>query len=278
MDKQLIILLAEIDALWAPIRGEWPSPGPNAILERREDFSKLGLPIPRGGGDAADRKRFEREIDRLEKSGRVIFHRTNGRRTHYRLSDMADWQLRRQATGSDYPEMHTAMIALQALEDAGYTNRGMVSEWGLAIAPGDDGLSDEAKMAALRVEDILLAALTRGLVRSWSSGYGANVYHLSDEGREFLKHPAEPEVDWPEYCGESFEHYFSAREEGKVSRHLWKPTHTNNVCIPLNEGDWPGEEDRCGIPAIFDRYNEVRTPEAMAAAIAEGMQHAKSTD
>ena len=62
MQKSLITLLAEVDALFEPIR-DWSSP-PNviAILERRDDYYRLGLPCPRGGGDAGERQKFSRQI------------------------------------------------------------------------------------------------------------------------------------------------------------------------------------------------------------------------
>ena len=54
----LIDLLAETDALWAPIRDWRDNHRVVAIAERREQFRRAGLPI-RVGGNTAERKQWE---------------------------------------------------------------------------------------------------------------------------------------------------------------------------------------------------------------------------
>ena len=122
MKNLQINLLAETDATFEPTR-DWSNP-PNvvAIIERRGDFHRFGLPIPKGGCSSTARTRFADQMGGVERSGRVIFHRTNGTRTHWRLSDAGDWRLRSLATGWRFADVVTAMLALQELSDCGCTN------------------------------------------------------------------------------------------------------------------------------------------------------------
>ena len=90
----LIQLLAESDTLWRPTR-EWEDNSRAvAIMERRQQFLKYGMPFQHGGGDDAARKSAERLATELEKLPDVIFRRRKGKRVFWKLSDAGDWKMR----------------------------------------------------------------------------------------------------------------------------------------------------------------------------------------
>ena len=274
---ELLTLLAETDALFSPLRGgrkKWRPQVMGEIVNRREDFHRIGLPIPRSdGGDGGERKERSRNFDRLEKTGLVVFHRTRGRRSHWKLSDTADWALRRQAGWYDYPEMLTAMLAINALTDFGlvaYHN--CVMEQFLALPPDKYTQTHKAKLACVQVEEVLYPALVRDWVCSVLSVRGVITYYLTDAGKQFLNNPVEPSIDWPEYSSEDFDCYTDTLFAAEANLKTIKPAHENHIYIPIGEGDWPDPADRRNLPAILTRTGRVRKPGDMARLILKSME------
>ncbi len=181
MQKLLINLLAETDAIFSPIRDWSNSSRITAVMDLRRDFHLRGLPVPKAAG--GDRKRLERERDRLEKTGLVRFHRINGRRAFWKLSDSTDWFLRRLCMLSDFTEAVTVMVAVDSLTDMHHTNGEIVPDWSLALAPNENRQTAKARDKVARVAELALPALCRGWLTSWSDYRGANGYRIPDARR-----------------------------------------------------------------------------------------------
>ena len=274
MQTQLISLLAETDSVFEPTRS-WSNPSQiSAVMDRRKDFHRRGLSLPRHG-DGSDHKRVERERDKLEKTKLVVFHRTNGRRSHWKLSNSTDWFLRRLATWSDFSEAVTILVAVDSLTDDHHTNGRHVADWALALQPGDDGQSVEACDKVAHVGELALPALCRGWLSSWSDIRGANGYAITNAGKAFLASPKAPDLDWPDYSSRSNDIYLEALSAARKNLAATKPIAGEALAIPLSCGDWPGDETRLGQPAIFDSAGKVRSPGDMARAILRSLETAK---
>lgn len=266
-----IELLAQTDALFHPGRyGLGCDKHVVGIYEIREVFCEHGF-LYRAGGSEQKRKEGENSADELEKSGAVIFRRYRGRRTRWKLSDSEDWRLRRSCTWSDYEPMLVLMYAVQAHESAGYGNEGFVPEWTLS---GVTDSTDDTKANYLNsfLEEIASAGLCRNLIESKSDGHGAVGYRLSDTGREFLRNPAPPAIDWPEYVQSLNDFYFHALDEARESLKSVVSAYTNHVCSRLSRGTWPEDSKAAKIPAVFvkDGKNyKVRTIQDMRRKISK---------
>jgi len=269
VESQLIELLGETDALFAPIR-DWSNPAAvTAILEMRSDFRRRGLPIPRAGGSAESRKRIERLFDQIEQSRLAIFRRTNGRRTHWRLADVVDWQLRHRCGQSGFDEAMTVLLIVDELTRRGHTNGGYVPDWSIALSRGDGGRSAKSRDWVAYAGELALPALVRNWLVSWSDLDGACGYRLTNEGRAFLAEPQPPITTiWPNYNVDAHDAYFAALDDALAELKTMKPKHENAVAIPLSAGDWPSAASRAGIPAVFDRRGEVRSPQQWLRALA----------
>ena len=82
---QITPVLGQSDALFSPQRGRVANRIEAAIQEQRNRFAIIGMPIPKVIGNEAEQKQRERELDKIEQTGFVIFHRSLGRRTRWRL-------------------------------------------------------------------------------------------------------------------------------------------------------------------------------------------------
>ena len=269
IEKILIGILAESDVIHEPIRNWADLQQVSAIAELRRDFRQFGLPLARLGLDSVARKKVEQLRDLLEKSGAAIFHRTLGRRSHWRLSDATDWRIRSIATGWRFSDCLTALLALRELTDCGCTNGKHVGDWHLADAT--------VKKNADRIHDvasILVPAAVRGWVSNWSDGQGRTGYRLTSAGRKFLDQPIKPpvETDFEPAMGRT---YLKAFDSAFKTLARLKPRHESCVPIPLPAGDWPDSACRKHIPAIFDSRGNVRSPAAMVAAIAKSRESSK---
>ncbi len=270
MQERLIELLAETDALFEPIRSWKNLSNVAAVMERRADFHRHGLPVPRGGGDANERKRFEDQLSLVEETGQVVFHRISGRRTHWKLADATDWELRRLATWYDFPEVLTVMLAVRALTDAGYTNTGLVPDWSLGLAPSAATQSAKAREAVGNLARVAMAGLVRGWLAAWSDGQGANGYAISDAGRAILADPTLPTIEWPEYDVKANDSYLASLNDAETAL-AGKSSRSNHAAIPLSCGNWPKESSRKDLVSIYTRQGKVRTAAGMLRAIAKTM-------
>ena len=268
IEKILIELLAQSDAIFEPIRDWQNTKRVLACLELRDDFHRFGLPLPKLGLDFGERKRVEQLRDRLEKLGAVIFHRTLGRRTHWKLVDKTDWRLRGIATGYGFRDCLTAMLLLQALTDAGCVNGRYVGDWHIAGVTASDKTADRIHTVA----SVLVPAMVRGWVSNWSDGDGRTGYRLTSAGREFLDQPLKQPVEAP-FEAAMGNLYLASFDSAFKNLATLKPRHESAIPIPLSAGDWPGPAD--GIPSLFTSTGEVRRAGDMVRAIIESMKAAK---
>jgi hypothetical protein len=264
---QLIEHLAQVDSLFAPLRGPWDANRAAAIVERRDDYFQQGLPLPPSSSDAAERKANERRWDAMEGEGLVVFARRGGRRAAWRLSDAAEWRLRRFVTVSDWPELLTLMMAIKAHTDSGYVNAGYVPDWRIAFGPHGDDWTAKERGFIVNVEWLASPGLCRGWLTSWSDGCGSVGYALTDAGLAVLANPIPPKVEWPEYCSEANQSYETAFGASLAALRNSKRITTGHCAIPLSAGDWPDDGEAARIPGIFTKAGNVRTVKNMAAAI-----------
>ena len=178
MQSTLIHLLAQTDAAFEEIRDWSNQDNLTAIHERQKAFRSVGIPVPKGGGSPTERTRHANKMNALERSEHVHFHRTNGTRSHWRLTDKADWNIRRLCCWSDYDAALTLMLAIDALTASGHTNGGLVPDWSLALQPGDVGQSPRARKTVAYISSLIVPALVRDWVRSWGCVRGAVGYRL----------------------------------------------------------------------------------------------------
>ena len=269
IEKILIGILAESDVIHEPIRDWTGTRRVAAIAELRADFRQFGLPLARLGLDSVARKKVEQLRDLLEKSGAAIFHRTLGRRSHWRLSDATDWRIRSIATGYGYFDCLAGLLALRELTDCGCTNGKHVGDWHIA-----GGVTAPSKNAD-RIHDvasILAPAMARGWATNWSDIQGRNGYRLTASGRAFLDQPIKPPVEttFEPAMGKA---YLAAFDSAFKNLARLKPRHESCVPIPLPAGDWSTRPK--GIPAVFDSQGKIRSPGDMARAILRSLETAK---
>ena len=275
MQSLLINLLAETDSLFEPIRSWSNLDRITKIMDLRRDFHSRGLAVPKTSADSSTRKQIERQRNAIERSGLVRFHRTTGRRTHWKLSDQADWHYRRLCCGSDFSEAVTVLLAVDSLSDNHHANGRHVPDWAVALEPGDTGQSAEARDKVAHVGELALPALARGWLTSWSDIHGANGFRITGAGRKFLASPTAPNINWPDYSSEANDMYLAALTASRKNREAIKPTTGGPIPIPLSAGDWPEQKTRLGQPSVFDRSGKVRKPGDMARAILKALEAAK---
>ena len=209
------------------------------------------------------------ELDEIDTIGLVGFHRQAGKRTHWKLSDAADWKLRRLATLADFPELLTLMLAIREHTDAGYHNGGCVADWGLACgsAHGDQWTNKER---ALIVEVACIAApgLCRGWLESWSDHDGAVGYSLTDTGRRLSRRSGAADNRVAGILQrDARDLYAAALTAARESLKDAKPARPGHCAIPLSAGDWAEESEAAPIPAIFNKAGWVRHPGHMLRTI-----------
>lgn len=247
---QLIDLLAETDALWTPVRDWSNNHAVVAVEERREQYQRNGLPISNGGGTAAERKQWERELDGIEVSGTVLIARERGRRAFWRLGNATDWRLRNLVGLPGRAEMLRAMQALAGHEDA-------EQERGVNLVPetwltGPDGWGTKAGGRLLvALEEMFLPALVRGWVTAWSDCEGRVAYQTTEAGRAFLAAPGDEAAALPEFDGDAADTYLVALTAARNALAAAKPAKENALTIPLSVGLWPGEL-AAKIPPLFN--------------------------
>jgi DNA-binding transcriptional ArsR family regulator len=265
-DIQILIkILAETDATFEPVRDETNSRHLAGIWDRRKKYFARGLPIGIGGTEL-ERKQFERHLDALERGGAVKCSRENGRRGFWKLADETEWPVRRLATGSDLPELLVLLLAVQAHQDAGFTNQEFVPEWSLAF--GSRVPSGETYVGGiLHVQDVAAPGLCRGFLTSCGDFHTHTGYHITTAGRDFLDNPQIP-GEWPEWEKCWADSYFGALS---TARESVKTITGRDNCLTtrLGCGSWPGDEDRPPIPSVLLRSGKVRSAPSMLRAIAK---------
>jgi hypothetical protein len=265
---QLVELLAGTDAIFAPIRCWEPNSHVCAVLERRELFQRLGLPY-RGGGTAAERKEAERIADAIEATGNIAFFRQRGKRTHWRLTDIGDWRMRRLVGSHGVGAMIATMLAVSAHEHRLQTSNGIPEKWliGLEYEAHDAG----RRMA--RLAETLLPALARGFVESHGDCDGRVGYALTPTGRELLNDFAAgrdaipDDRDLPDYDQAAGDFYEECLDTACAELRTATPSRENSVAIPLSCGCWPDDAERAAIPPVFTKGGVVRSLGAMKAAV-----------
>lgn len=245
LNDDLIRLLAATDALWWPCRS--PDQRAHGVRhERRREYRRYGLPIRTAhSGDAAARKSQERWLARLEQTGVIQVGRQRGKRTHWRLSDNADWAFRSLAGQYGFWQMVACMMCLDAHERRCRVvpadkpvNRH--AEYQLVGCEPRDEPSAETNRRCGDLAEMLLPALVRGWVTSASDMRGTTAYSLTTAGVAVVRNPEayDPDrTDWPDYdpahdatYDEAFASTLDELERGKAT-----PGH---VFIFLSAGCW----------------------------------------
>lgn len=259
--SELLDLLAEVDALFEPIR-DWSSTRRNAaIIKARRQFHERGIPFRTAGGTGSERTAATRAADELEATKLVVFSRRRGRRTTWKLSEAEDWRLR---WWTHQAEVHEMALALFAVDVVSATLEG-------AICPeirltGGRGWDGEPSEQLLGIEELLLPALVRDFVVSHSDHHGRVGYSLTDSGRKFL-------AGWKGETGALDETYHRRAAKAAHSRYceslasaraeLLERAHheavSNHIAIALSAGMWPADDvgtvvdivDDNGLPRRF---------------------------
>lgn len=195
-DSIAIDLLAWQDAVFAPVRGEFPPEsnlGPVAVGFRL-NFEAAGIPYRPRSKDPTEQRADQRAIDALAEAGAAIVYRgRSGRATAVRLLEPAE-EAARFVCG--LPGVDDSLLAMQEIanceaEGLAVECRGMrlVSESTIeGVAYG----APEARERFATLRDFLFPALARGWVESHSTVAGHVFYGLTDAGRSILAQRAAP--------------------------------------------------------------------------------------
>jgi hypothetical protein len=261
----LIELHAQTFELFAPIR-DWSN---NAhvvgIMERREVFHSKGLPIRQGGSDS-ERKIGERWHDQLKASGAVSFALSAGKRTHWKLNDLPDWQITSLVGSYGIGPMLVAMRPIRTHQNAPHEPGNFVPETWLM---GLDYDAAEAGQRLADLEEVLAPALRRDWVTSKSDIEGRVAYQITDAGRQVLDNtdrlPADE--DLPAYDRAAGELYEVAIRSARAELKTAKPSTPSHCVIPLSAGCWPEDDERAPVPPVFTKAGKVRSAAAMTRAI-----------
>lgn len=258
IDSSLVRILAETDELFFPVR-DWDQPrNVSGIYERRQEFLQAGLPHA-AGGTGAERIAAHRAADTLEQSGFVVFHRTNGKRSHVRLLPEKYWELRFWSLLPGERELSFVVAGIQANVARGcvYANTTFVPEWALI------GQYERVTKAAKQRVVALMEAATPGLVFGWldsdSTVDGAVYYRVTDAGEQHFTNWSGPTFTPPAYdpklAEETAEQYIVACREARLTLARLKGQ-PNNLAVSLNCGLDPDPDTAC--EPIIDRRGKFR--------------------
>ncbi len=236
-------LLGRVDAVFWPFAGSGDGRNVAGTMGRRQSWlSGAGLPS-RASGDATARKNAEQLWVRLESSGLVVVARSNGRRTHARLTRDGEAMIRTLCgTGTvatNWP--HFARLVA------------MFSEMGRASLPESytancepwQGTDEQGRrLTEQRIQ--LLPFLTADLLWAWHDFRGGNWFSLQPAGRAAFDAgcPERPPRDW-EFDQAVADQYDDAfRRETKRLRNA-SPANPNNLYPPFSAGlGWGNLEQR----------------------------------
>jgi hypothetical protein len=201
-----------------------------------------------------------------------MFLRRRGKRFGWRLTNAVDWKIRHLLGLRGWSEMMTGLVALREHHDIG-TDR--IPETWLCGADGW-GTSDGAGLR-VALEAMLMPALVRGLVTSWSDLRGRVSYRLSAAGREYLDSPTLPPVALPAYDEAAADLYDEAVESARLELAAATPTRENVSVVPASCGLWPSDADRAPIPYCLTTRGEPRTLPKMIEAILQNVAEQEKT-
>ena len=236
-DRAMLLgVLADVDALFEPIRS-WSirNPANAAIAERREDFRRLGIQS-QGGGAMATRQSHSRTLVDLEARGLVLITRHN-RSPYLRLTEAAEDHLRAIAGLPLAIDSLRLIRLIVKLTDAGVTNTGFVCE--TAILGRD---YDKLKSPDLvRLENNMIPLLARDLLRSASDSAGRVGYLVTPRGRLFAKQrrrkdQASLDLGYDDAAARLYDQLMA---NARAERCMWIPENSHEVAIPLSGGMWP---------------------------------------
>ncbi len=261
----LIGLLAKTDAMFSPLRARFTLQRWAEIGWRRRQFRRLGL--PGSGGAGQERLQAHRLYRRLARAGLVEI-RGGGRAFGVRLSDQADWWLRRLATWHDQPQTLLLVGLVRWHELAGGSNAGFISEVHLAVAKPVESLTEEQALLVLQVEEIARPALVRGWLLSRSDHHCAAGYQATPAGRAALSCPPKLPAAMPKYSSEANDEYLAALDQAAAELAEARPqAHRHDVPVCLSCGLWPPRDPT--LPALFNSRGRLRTGKELAAFVSK---------
>ncbi len=192
----LIQILAKTDALWSPYRGRESSP--RCTLEAlRQRYPTRGVHwVPPKGIQAAERKAFQREIDKVVGEGLVVVHAPAGKQikhTQVTLTERGETIARLLAALPILPDTLPWLDRLCALQNhpkaIGKTPGGKyVSE---AVVIGIDVFCCPMSSIFWNLEEIMRPMLISQLVASSDDGEGRVAYRPTPAGNQLARERAE---------------------------------------------------------------------------------------
>lgn len=190
MNQTLLSILASVDALFSPYRGPRGSVGRAGASDLRRRYREFGLPWGMGGNDR-DRKAGQRELNELERSGRLVINRAGGKAVHVRLSDSEDDAMRKAVCLDTF---HTSLDLLDHFGELIEKGFGYESQkctwirettlWNSAIDAPMDNPTDGKDLG--RLEEWAFPLLVRGLLVSNSDLEGRAWYSMTPAGVSLL--------------------------------------------------------------------------------------------
>lgn len=188
-DQILVAVLAATDAIFLPDRSPLASRRHQVICERRRNFPTHGIPWASEkagpGLDEAGRKQAQRALEGLVARGLVHTVQPKLAKTlGVKLTEVGDRELRAMVGLPSFEEAISMLEQIAICEIAcEFVGLRWVPETALADARWGD---DERRQEFVKLEDRLLPALVRGLVRSNCSVQGHCWYSLTKAGEKFL--------------------------------------------------------------------------------------------
>ena len=230
----LLDLLAETFALWEPIRTWTPRRRAAVLWESRSEFETSGLPI-RVGGSADERKSGERRITSLEESGLIVATRTNGRRTHVKLTPTTDERLRSLIGMPGIAEALESMRKVQVALIDGLDLGGIVLENVLVGVKWHDTADVTSR---LDLEMDLNLALVRGWVTALTTTANFVWYSLTEAGVLALG-TEKPADDLPDFDQAADEYFLTSLKRARAAIDKAKPKNPHELgFIPLPATLW----------------------------------------
>jgi hypothetical protein len=234
-------LLGTTDALFQPVRDCVESRWAATYIARRRFFAR-GVRYRSLEATSAARQQKSRTLRELEKSGRVLTARPDGRAVLVRLSDQADWDTRQLlALPSHAATVSTMQKLAKNLDREPRTmDRMFAPETCLSRGKGwGDGQQGE-----LRLNEIMLApAFCRGWVVSRATANRHVYYAVTGSGWGILDNPNPPDV--PEMPANSqADRLYAASFRSMMGYLDTLPANRELGCLPLPASGMKGTPPR----------------------------------
>ena len=230
----LLDWLAETFSLWEPIRKWEPRRRAAVLWESRKEFEQTGLPVHVGGTEDA-RKSGERRITELEEDGLVLCTRTNGRRSHVKLTPTTDERLRSLVGMAGIAEALEAMKKIQTALQDGLAMGGIVLE---NVPLGLKWADDTDPTSRLDLEMDLNPTLVRGWVTSMSTTANMVWYGITEAG-VLAMGTQKPTDDLPNFDQASHEYFIASLKRARTAIDKAKPKNPHELgFIPLPATLW----------------------------------------